>query len=86
MVLWVNWGSAGHLSCGVSHMVAARYQLGAAVIQRVNPRWPAHMAGGWCWLSSGSSGGVFNRNIYVCPPHVTWPSYSLVNQFPKEVA
>lgn len=27
MVLWVDWGSSGHLSFGVSHMVVARYEL-----------------------------------------------------------
>lgn len=61
MVLWVDWGSAGHLSCGVSHMVATRYQLGAAVIQGVNPRWPAHMAG--CHLGAQAE---FLTETYMC--------------------
>lgn len=87
MVLWVD-SSDRHFSLGVSHMVAARYQLGCS-----HPKdqvgWifktATHMADSWCWLLAGSSGGVFNCNVYMCPPHVVWVSNSMETQFPNGV-
>lgn len=88
MVLWVDRSSDGHFSVGVSHMVAARYQLGCS-----HPKdqlsWifkmATHMAGSWCWLSSGSSDGVLKCNMHICPSHVVWGSNSLETQFLKQV-
>lgn len=65
--MWQRLGSSYlGFSCSYSKKLAR-----AAVIWRSEaaecPRWLAHKAGSWCWLSTGSPAGAVNQG-----PH-TWP-------------